>query len=62
MKPADCKSLKDTTNLKEVGVKVNNNEIMVAPSTVILTMGHTTIKIPQSTFRTFAEWYLEDQK
>jgi hypothetical protein len=29
---------------------------------VVLTMGHTTIRIPQARFKMFAEWYLEEHE
>jgi len=48
--------------LNEQGIKHNDQGICVQPNVVILTMGHTEIKIPMSRFKMFAEWYLEPQE
>lgn len=61
LKPCDCKDMQTVSRLNEQGVGHNDESIMVTPSSVILTMGHTTIRIPQARFKMFAEWYLEAQ-
>lgn len=62
IKPCDCKDLLTANKLKEQGISWNDQSIMVEPSVVVLKMGHTTIRIPQSTFKLFAEWYLTEQE
>lgn len=62
MSPAECKDQEDVKKLNTVGYAVNDNMITVIPNYVELKIGHTTIKIPQRTFRQLAEWYLQDQK
>ena len=61
LKPCDCKDLYTVKKLNEQGIGHNDHSIMVKPNSVVLTMGHTTIKIPQSMFKMFAEWYLKSQ-
>lgn len=62
MRPCDCKSIYDAhTYLKEQGIAFNDAQITVVPGSVILSMGHTEIKIPMRSFKRFSEWYLEDQ-
>jgi hypothetical protein len=47
--------------MEEQGIGHNNESIRVEPGYVILTMGHTTIKIPMGRFKMFADWYLTYQ-
>lgn len=62
MKPCDCNSMHEAeTKLREQGLSFGDSSIMLYPSSVILTIGSCTIKMPQSHFRRFAEWYFEDQ-
>ena len=62
IKPCDCQDIATTKLLNEQGVIINNNSISVSPNSVILEIGHTTIKIPMSIFKTFSEWYLREQQ
>jgi hypothetical protein len=62
LKPCDCKDAVDVSRLNEQGIGHNNQSIMVEPNVVIMTMGNTTIRIPQARFKMFAEWYLEAQE
>ena len=50
------------SRLNEQGIGVNNDSISVQPNSVVLTMGHTTVKIPMRLFQRFAEWYLTEQE
>jgi hypothetical protein len=61
LRPCDCKDMETVSKLNEQGIGHNDESIMVEPSVVVLKMGHTTIKIPQSRFKMFAEWYLKEQ-
>lgn len=61
LKPADCIDTRSVNKLKEQGIGHNDESISVQPNVVILTMGHTTVKIPMNRFRMFAEWYMEEQ-
>lgn len=61
LRPCDCKDGADAIKLNEKGIGHNDQSITVAPNVVILIMGHTTIRIPMSRFKMFAEWYLEEQ-
>ena len=62
LKPCDCKDSYDVDKLNTVGIGINNKSISVRPNIVILEMDHTTVKIPMSTFKRFATWYLEEQE
>jgi hypothetical protein len=63
MRPCDCKDQQDVKNkLNEEGIWWNSEGITVCPNYVLLTMGHTTVKISMRRFKMFAKWYLEDQK
>jgi hypothetical protein len=62
LKPCDCKDLLTANKLNEQGISHNGDSIVIEPSVVVLTMGHTTVRIPMSKFKLFAEWYLEDQE
>lgn len=63
MKPCDCKD--QYTIEKELyvnGISFNDNSIEITGGPVVLTIGPCTVKIPRNHFKSFAEWYLEDQK
>lgn len=62
IKPCDCKDIATANKLNEQGIGHNNQSIMLEPNVVILTMDHTTIRIPMQTFKIFAQWYLEPQE
>lgn len=62
LKPCDCTDLQTVKKLNEQGIGHNNESILVEPGVVILTMGYTTMKIPQKRFKMFAEWYLKAQE
>ena len=62
LKPCDCKDLLTANKLNEQGISQNGDSIVIEPSVVVLTMGHTTVRIPMSKFKLFAEWYLEEQE
>jgi len=62
MRPCDCKDEKTVmAQLNESGIRFNDDELEVNPNIVILSLGHTTIRIPMQRFKQFAEWYLTDQ-
>jgi hypothetical protein len=61
LKPADCKDMATANKLNEQGIGRNEDSIIIEPNLVILKMGHTSIKIPMSTFKLFSEWYLTEQ-
>lgn len=54
--------MSDASRLNEQGIGKNDYSITVEPSVVVMKMGHTTVRINQSIFKMFAEWYLEDQE
>ena len=62
LKPCDCKDLLTANKLNEQGISQNGDSIVIEPSVVVLTMGHTTVRIPMSKFKLFSEWYLEEQE
>ncbi len=62
LKPCDCKDMVTASRLNEQGIGHNDQSIMIKPNSVVLTMGHTEIKIPMARFKMFAEWYLEAQE
>lgn len=62
IRPCDCKDIFTAEKLNEQGISHNDDSIIVEPNVVILTMGHTTVKIPMSRFKMFAEWFLEEQE
>lgn len=62
LKPCDCKDMHTVSALNEQGIFHNGESIVVEPNSVILTMGHTTIKIPMGRFKMFAKWFLEEQE
>ncbi len=61
LRPCDCKDIADTKKLEEQGIGIGETSIQVIPNSVILTMGHTTIKIPMRHFKVISEWYLQPQ-
>lgn len=62
LRPCDCKDAVDASKLQEQGISHNDEGIKVLPNYVLLTMGHTEIKISMSRFKMFAEWYLNPQE
>lgn len=62
LRPCDCKDMVDVFMLQEQCIGHNEDKIMIVPNYVLLTMGHTQIKIPMSRFKMFAEWYLKPQE
>lgn len=61
LRPCDCKDLATVRKLNEQGISHNDQSILIEPNVVVLTMGHTTVKISMQMFKMFAEWYLEEQ-
>ena len=61
LRPCDCKDMATQRKLNEQGIRHNDQGIVIEPNLVILTMGHTTMKIPMTRFKMFAEWYLKEQ-
>lgn len=63
LRPCDCKDEVTARRLNEQGVSRGDSNITVQPNVVVLSLdnGRTTIRIPMSTFKIFAEWYLEPQ-
>lgn len=62
IRPCDCIDQYTASKLNEQGIGRNDDSITVQPNVVILTRSHTTIRIPMSTFKLFAEWYLSEQE
>ena len=63
MRPCDVKSSEEANRCLDCsGLRFNNESLSVHPGLVILTIGPATLKISMKRFKTFAEWYLEDQK
>lgn len=62
LRPCDCKSDAQTKLLNEQGISHNDESIEIHPNYVLLTMGHTQIKIGMNRFKMFAEWYLNEQQ
>jgi hypothetical protein len=60
--PCDCIDINTAERLQERGISFNNRGISITPNYVELTMDHTTVKISMSTFKKFAQWYLEPQE
>jgi hypothetical protein len=61
LKPCDCKDELDAKKLNEQGFAYNEDSINIEPNVVILKIRSTTVRIPMSRFKMFAEWYLTDQ-
>jgi hypothetical protein len=62
IRPCDCGDQFTANQLEEQGIGRNDDSIILQPSVVIITRGHTTMKIPMSLFKMFAEWYLTEQE
>ncbi len=62
IRPCDCKDMLSVRKLNVQGIGHNEETIILQPNHVILTIGHTTIKISMTRFKMFAEWYLEEQE
>lgn len=62
IRPCDCKDVFAANQLNEQGIGHNDDSIVVSPNVVILTMGHTQVRIPMQIFKRFAEWYLTEQE
>jgi hypothetical protein len=63
MKPCDCKDNNDIyTLLNEQGVSFNGYSFSVAPMSVFVKTIDCELRLPQTVFKRFAEWYLEDQE
>lgn len=62
LRPADCKDNYTARKLNEQGISFNKQGISIEPNSVVLTMDHTTVKIPMQRFKAFAEWYLTEQE
>jgi hypothetical protein len=58
LRPCDCKSIEETKQLPEAGIKFNDKGILVEPLSVVITVGECILRVPMSTFRIWAEWYL----
>ena len=62
MKPCDVRSMVDVNNLNEQGLRFNNYSIKGSSNMVLLyATPYFRIEIPARHFKSFAEWYLEDQ-
>lgn len=63
MRPCDCRDAHTaSTKLVEQGLKFNDDGIEIQPNVVVITAGPATVRIPMGRFKSYAEWYLEDQK
>jgi hypothetical protein len=62
LKPCDCKDMATARQLNEQGIVHNDDSLFVEPNVVVMKIGSTTIRIPMSRFKMFAEWYLEEQE
>jgi hypothetical protein len=62
LRPCDCKDRFSAEKLNEQGIGINDDSLTVEPNVVVLKMGNTTMRIPMSRFKTFAEWYLAEQE
>lgn len=61
LRPCDCKDEVTAQKLNEQGIAHNDESIKVEYGGVVLSMGHTTIKISLNRFKMFSEWFLEEQ-
>jgi hypothetical protein len=61
LRPCDCIYEQQAKLLSEQGIAVNDESIEIHPNYVLLTMGHTQVKIGMKRFQMFAEWYLQKQ-
>lgn len=62
IRPCDCKDQATVNLLPEQGIGHNDESITVEPNSVVLRMGHTTVRISMARFKMFAEWYLGVQE
>lgn len=62
LKQGDSIDMHTASKLEEQGIAFNDDSILIEPNSVILTIGHTTMRIPMDLFRKFAEWYLREQE
>ncbi len=63
LRPCDCQDQYTADQLNEQGIKRGDVGMVIQPNVVIMDIGlTTTVKIPMSTFKMFAEWYLEEQE
>ena len=61
LKPCDCKDMATASKLEFQGISTTNHSLNVEPNQVVITSYNCTLKIPMSTFKVFAEFYLEEQ-
>ena len=62
MKPCDCHDMYTCLNkLNEQGIQHNNYCLSLQPSSVWIETSDCKLRLPQSIFKKFAKWYLEDQ-
>lgn len=61
LRPCDCGDNATASLLNEQGIGTTNGTIMIKPNIVEITLSDTTIRIPMSRFKRYAEWYLEPQ-
>lgn len=62
MRPCDCDDLVTVKKLDEAGVQYGKHRIFLKPPNVVIEIEPVAmIVIPQTVFKRFAEWYLEDQ-
>ncbi len=62
LRPCDCEDMESVKRLNEQGISHNDEEIVLRPNHVLLTMGNTSIKISMTRFKMFAEWFLQEQE
>ena len=62
LRPCDCIDQYTANKLNEQGISHNEQSIVVEPGVVVLTMEHTTVRIPMGRFKMFAQWYLAEQE
>ena len=62
IRPCDCKDLSTAQKLDSQGIATTNHGITIEPNSVVISSYNTTMKIPMSAFKLFAEWYLEEQE
>lgn len=62
LRPCDCVDVYTASKLQEQGIGHNEDSIIVVPNHVVLTLGHTTVKMSMTRFKQFAEWYLQEQE
>lgn len=62
MRPCDCKDRMQSEALNEQGIGFNDIRLFVKPAYVLIENGPCSMKIPMRVFKSFAEFYLEDQR